>query len=230
MASTATSREIATPDNYLTPTNSSAMTRFKLGFRNRSTLEQLAICRRVGDCLCQLPESNRAAHARNPVETTVAAALTAHGEVEALRAQLRAALRRRDEKLRAARTAITRAAQTAFSATNGDPAALLALGLELEAAKRPVGQPAAPGQLRATPAEVEGVAKLRWKRPLRRCTFLVEMTRDPVAGGWKQVAISIRQSCEIPGLESGGKYWFRVAATNAHGQGPWSEVASVRVK
>ncbi|MBI5772751.1 MAG: fibronectin type III domain-containing protein [Verrucomicrobia bacterium] len=29
-------------------------------------------------------------------------------------------------------------------------------------------------------------------------------------------------------LEPGGKYWFRVAAINAHGQGPWSQIASTR--
>jgi hypothetical protein len=34
----------------------------------------------------------------------------------------------------------------------------------------------------------------------------------------------------VTGLESGVKCWFRVAATNAHGQGPWSQVVNVRVK
>jgi hypothetical protein len=31
-------------------------------------------------------------------------------------------------------------------------------------------------------------------------------------------------------LLSGGKYWFRVCANNAHGDGPWSDVVCVRVK
>ena len=34
----------------------------------------------------------------------------------------------------------------------------------------------------------------------------------------------------VPDLESGKKYWFRVTASNAHGQGPWSQPVCVRVK
>jgi hypothetical protein len=34
----------------------------------------------------------------------------------------------------------------------------------------------------------------------------------------------------MTGLESGVKYWFRVSASNAHGQGPWSQPVSARVK
>jgi hypothetical protein len=34
----------------------------------------------------------------------------------------------------------------------------------------------------------------------------------------------------VPGLVSGAKYWFRIRASNAHGPGPWSQLASVRVK
>jgi hypothetical protein len=57
------------------------------------------------------------------------------------------------------------------------------------------------------------------------------MTTAPAATrGWKQVAISIRQSCEVTGLKSGLKCWFRVAASNAHGLGPWSQPVSARVK
>ena len=207
------------------------MKRFKLGFRNRSVLEQLAICRRVGDCLCKLPEAKRAAHAQNPVATIVAEAVEAHAHVEALRAELRAALRQRETKLRAARAAVTRAASITLGEIGGEPAGMLATGLEIEAEKRPVGRPAAPTQLRATATDLDGVVHLRWKRPVRRCTFLVQMTSDLAAlEGWKQVAISIRQSCEVPKLESGAKYWFRVAATNTQGQGPWSDPVSTRVK
>jgi hypothetical protein len=141
------------------------------------------------------------------------------------------ALRERESKLRAARAAVTRAASGIFSETGGESAGLLAARLEIEAKNRPVGRPAAPDQLRGAVTEFEGVVRLRWKRHVRRCSFLIQMTRDPsAADGWKQVAISIRQSCEVTGLESGAKYWLRVSAHNAHGQGPWSQSVSVRVK
>jgi hypothetical protein len=205
------------------------MKKFKLNFRNRSVLEQIATCRRVADCLSKQPTRNRAALDKNPVATIVAEAVEAQARVEALRLELRSALSDRHVKVRAARAAVTRAAMFVSSETRGDAAGLLAAGLEIESAKRPVGRPSAPEQLRATATEFEGVVQLRWKRPVRRCAFLVQMTRDPAAAdGWKQVTVSIRQSCEVTGLASGEKHWFRVAATNTQGQGPWTGPVGVR--
>jgi hypothetical protein len=59
----------------------------------------------------------------------------------------------------------------------------------------------------------------------------VQMTTDRAARtGWKQATICVRQTCDVTGMASGRKYWFRVAANNAHGQGPWSQPVSARVK
>jgi hypothetical protein len=120
------------------------MKRFKLGFRNRSVLEQIAICRRVDDCLCKLPTEKRAALAKNPVAALVAEATEAQARVEALRLELRSALSDRQSKVRAARNAVTRAASRILGETGGDPAGMLAAGLEIEAEKRAVGRPATP--------------------------------------------------------------------------------------
>ena len=52
-------------------------------------------------------------------------------------------------------------------------------GLDIVRDKQPVGLPDAPGQLRVLPVDFEGTARLRWKRPVRRCSFIVEATADP---------------------------------------------------
>jgi hypothetical protein len=201
------------------------MKRFKLGFGNRTILEQIAICRRVADGIAKLP----AAH---PVAESVAAASDANAEVESLKTALRAALARRDTKVHAMRDHTTAAASSIMAATGGEPAALLAAGLGVVKAKQPVGRPDAPTQLRVLGTDFEGKVRLRWKRPVRRCAFLVQLTTDPAAvRGWKPAGVvSIRQTCYVPGLASGEKYWFRVAATNTHGPGPWSQPVSARVK
>jgi hypothetical protein len=169
--------------------------------------------------------------ARHPVAASVAEAAAACTQVESLKTALRAALTRRDLKVRAMRDHTTAAANGIFAATGGDPLKLLAAGVGIVKTKQPVGRPAAPTRMRILSTEFEGTVRLRWKRPVRRCVFTIQTTTAPMATrGWKQAALSLRQTCDVTGLVSGAKYWFRVAATNAHGQGPWSQPVNARVK
>jgi hypothetical protein len=92
-----------------------------------------------------------------------------------------------------------------------------------------VGLPGAPTHLKATSGGNEGVVMLKWKRPIRRCFFALEMMEEGQSE-WKQIECPSATRCEIENLPSGKKLWFRVAAGNAHGQGPWSNPVSVRVK
>src|SRR5262245_9942931 len=138
------------------------MKRHKLGFRNKSIPAQLAICRRVADGMARLPEGKRPSAEEYPVAQRVAEAAAAVARVENLRAELRAAKADRAAKVRAARVAATYAASRVSIDNRNDPAALLVAGLELEADKRPVGMPAAPGNLRARATAFEGQVELRW--------------------------------------------------------------------
>ena len=79
------------------------MKRFKLGFGNKTLLEQINICRGVVAGIGKLPAGQRQALARHPVADSVAEAAAAHAEVEALTTALKAALARRSKKVRAAR-------------------------------------------------------------------------------------------------------------------------------
>ena len=207
------------------------MKRCKLGFGNRTVLEQIAICRRVAGGIAKLPAKRRQAVAGYPVAASVAEAADAVAEVESLKTALRAALVKRNTKVSAMRDHTTAAAAVISVATGGDPVALLAAGVGVRKAKSPVGQPAAPTLLRVVETNFEGTVRLRWKRPVRRCAFAIQMTTAPTATrGWRQVALSIKQSGTVTGLKSGSKCWFRVSATNVHGQGPWSQPVSARVK
>jgi len=207
------------------------MKRHKLNFGNRTVLEQLEICRRVADGIGRLPDEHRAKLPPHDVAARTDEAAQAHAEVESLKTALKAALTRRNDKLRAARDSAGYAASGIVAATAGDPAVMLAAGLDIARDKQPVGLPAAPGQLRVLPVDFEGTVRLRWKRPVRRCSFIVEATTDPAAQtGWQRQLTCFKQSCIVKDLAGGKKYWFRVAASNAHGQGPWSQPVSAWVK
>ena len=139
------------------------MTCLKLGFGNRTVLEQIAICRRVAGGIGKLAAEQREALACHPVAESVAEAAQAHTEVEAMKTALKAALFRRQAKVRAMREHTTSAAIRIANDVKGDPAAMLSAGLDVPKDKRPVGQPAAPGQLRVVITDSEGRVCLRWK-------------------------------------------------------------------
>jgi hypothetical protein len=69
-----------------------------------------------------------------------------------------------------------------MAATGGDPVALLAAGVGVKKDKQPVGKPGAPTLMRVLSADYpKARVSLRWKRPVRRCAFLIQMTTDPTA-------------------------------------------------
>jgi len=207
------------------------MKRHKLNFGNRTVTEQLAICRRVADGAAKVPKEHR--HHFTPFDLAgrLADAEAAHEDVERLKHALKAALSHRNETLRRARNSAGSSAGLLALLAQGEPAAMLAAGLDLVRDKQPVGLPAAPANLRVLPTDFEGRAVLRWQRSVRRCVFMVEATTDAAARtGWKQVKSVTKQSCTLTGLASGKKYWFRVCAVNAHGQSAWSQPVSAWVK
>ena len=104
------------------------MKRFKLGFGNKTVLEQISICRRVADGIDKLPAEHSKQIAKFSVAAKVAEAADAYTQVEVLKTALRAALVKRNTKVSAMRDCTTRAASGISAVTGGDPVALLAAG------------------------------------------------------------------------------------------------------
>lgn len=74
-----------------------------------------------------------------------------------------------------------------------------------------------------------GVAKLRWSVISNAAAYTVEYCIDPISdAGWKNGFYNKSANAEIGGLESGGKYWFRVRAIGAGGLlSDWSDPISI---
>jgi hypothetical protein len=202
---------------------------FKLGLRNQKPHKKLEICQQLMNGLGKLTPEEREAIWWPDLQEKCADAEQALKDIALLRAELRAAFSRRTKTQREMCRAAERSANGLAVRVSYDPVQGTAGGLTLRRPKQPVGQAAAPGQLRALRGSHEGSVVLRWKRPVRRCVFLVEMTTDPNGlTGWVRVKECLPAKCELKGLPLGVLHWFRVAALNAHGQGPWSAVATLR--
>ena len=207
------------------------MQRFKLGFRNKPVADQLSICERTVANLSAKPDRMDDAKKLSDASDAVKALRASHDRITSLRGQLKAEIQNRQKLLRTARERVYYACLNAAVKMDFDPAGLSAAGLELERPKNvPVGVPGVPEYLRGEPTNVKGEARLRWKRPVRRCWFLIECCTDIQAGDWKLLESATQQVHVVSGLKSGGEFWFRVCAENSHGQGPWSQPVAVRVK
>jgi len=208
------------------------MQQYKLDFRNKNFSEQLGQFARLLNSLDALPSERRNEEYLEELRRVDAAAQASHAKIASLRADLKSEISHRKALFAAGRQSAQRAGVGALLKSQRRPAEILAVGLDLAAPKTaPVGLPAAPTNLRAVPTANEGEAQLRWQRTVRRCSFEVQWHADPPdADHWHPEDTCCQQKCLVKGLVSGAKYWFRVRATNAHGQSAWSNLAPVRVK
>lgn len=109
--------------------------------------------------------------------------------------------------------------------TGGELEAVLLFGLDVKAApvpEQPIEE--APSNLRVMTNGTPGRTIVKADPLPGSLLFVVEACADPItAEGWDEVARQRKPSCTVEGAEPGKKTWFRMAAINGQGQGPWSD-------
>lgn len=117
---------------------------------------------------------------------------------------------------------------TAAEGLTKDPATLQTGGWETIADHAsPVGAMTAPPNLNATSGDDTGEVDLAWDTQNGVQTHIGEQATSP-DGPWTQFYLGKKSSCTAKGNVSGGLMWFRVAASGAIGQGPYSGPISKR--
>jgi hypothetical protein len=110
--------------------------------------------------------------------------------------------------------------------SGGDETKILSAGFDVRGPAAPVGIPAQPANLVATMSDLPGCIDLMWDRVRGASTYVVQICPDPLSeANWRQIGLPTKSSFTATGLTSGSRYWFRVAAIGAAGQGPWSDQA-----
>jgi hypothetical protein len=112
------------------------------------------------------------------------------------------------------------------AATLGDADKIRGAGFDVRVVPGAVGLLPAPGNLVATMGDLTGTMDLMWDRVRGANSYVVQLCPDPLSeANWRQIGLPTKSSFTVASLTSGSRYWFRVAAVGAAGQGPWSDQA-----
>lgn len=114
------------------------------------------------------------------------------------------------------------------AATGGNAQKILSASVKVyERGRKPLlGKPAAPQNLAAKIGTYDGTVNLTWEKVYGRLVFVVQFNTDAAGeSGWITAGMPTACKFTVKGLESGKKYWFRVAAIGTAGQSPWSDPA-----
>jgi hypothetical protein len=111
--------------------------------------------------------------------------------------------------------------------SGGDEEIIQSAGMDLRATPGTSIAPAQPAALSATAGDYDGTIDLSWDPVVEAASYVIEMSADPpTATSWGHHGVSTKSTFNVPGLTSGTRLWFRVAAVNPSGQSPWSDPAT----
>jgi hypothetical protein len=105
---------------------------------------------------------------------------------------------------------------------------ILSAGMDPRAAAvAATGTPSQPQALAAMAGDYEGQIDLSWDTVDGVRSYVIERSGGPVtATSWSYSGVSTKSSFTAANLNSGTRYWFRVAAVNSNGQSGWSDPAT----
>lgn len=111
--------------------------------------------------------------------------------------------------------------------TNGDPEKILTTGFDVRNARTPQQPVSQVLNLRVQLNGMAGKTKLSWDTQLAADSFIIQCGTDPADfSTFKFFACSPDSRFEGAGAEPGKACYFRVAAVNRLGTGPWSDVGA----
>jgi hypothetical protein len=202
------------------------MARIRLNLKNLSITDKLAKGRHIVTAMT----NNASFPNPNPPLTEITTALDeltqAFALVQAAKSEISTRVVTQDNAEARLDQGLTQLAAYVESVAGKDDSLITGAGMETKASRSAPTLPGVPQALTANPGEHEGEVNLFWKAVPNARSYTIEASQDPAAGSWTHVGIATSASKLIANLTSGKRYWFRVAAISAGGQGGWSEHAT----
>jgi hypothetical protein len=202
------------------------MSKIKLNFGRLSIPEKIARARQIIAALT----GNTNFTSPHPTLAEMTAAIdslkTADDDAQAARRTAKRLTAARDHEEDDLDQLVTQLVGYVESVSGGDEALIMSAGLETRSdPTTDTSAPDAPETLATTTGNHDGEVELSWDTVRGARSYVIERTTDPQAGPWTHAGVTPRSSLIVEGLESGKRYYFRVAAVTLNGQSPWSNHA-----
>lgn len=202
------------------------MPKVKLNLRNLTTPEKIARAQQIVAALTGNADFPTPHPPLAEVTAAAGALEVAANAAQAARLEAKRRTAARDAKEDDLTRLVTQLGAYVESVAGDDEARIMSAGLEMRSARTTDSSaPTAPETLTATTGNHEGEVELSWDTVRGARSYVVERSTDPQAASWTPSGVSPRSSLIVEGLDSGKRYYFRVAAITLNGQSPWSNHA-----
>ncbi|GAL86628.1 hypothetical protein MYP_3858 [Sporocytophaga myxococcoides] len=198
----------------------------KLNLRGSSVEEKLILSRQIVQALTENELFPSPIPSLNSVSTAIGELEKAHTDVKLARQTVSTKLSILDDKSSELDAVLNQLAAYVESTAKGDEITIKQAGMRVHAPKTPTGIPSAPEKLQAVAANEKEI-ELSWESVKGAKSYVVQLTTDlSKDDSWSVATISTKSKATIKNLESGKKYWFKVAAVASAGQSAWSDPAT----
>jgi hypothetical protein len=110
---------------------------------------------------------------------------------------------------------------------NGDEAKIISAGYDIKKTATPIGAMDVPINVLAKEGAGAGNVVITWKAVKGAKAYNIEQSDDITKPeNWLHVATVTKAKCDVHTLVSGARYWYRVYAIGAAGQGTASDVTT----
>ena len=199
----------------------------KLQLRTKSIAEMIAMGNEVKQALDGNPDFPDASALVAELLTATAELLTAKTDADAIDEQSKSLTKIQTQKETSFERVMNKIGNHVDDVSQGDAAKIASAGLEhfFPGDTPDLGELPKPESLSAAEGDKEGEIDLNWDSVRGARSYEIAISRE-TTDNWAHSAVAVPSKHTIEDLDSGKKYWFRVAAVGAAGQGPWSDPAT----
>src|SRR5215469_14618674 len=127
-----------------------------------------------------------------------------------------------NQKVSLLETLVMQEASYVQSVSGGDKATIESAGFAVRTEPTRIGELEAPSNVKVSPGTMDGTVHISWKKVRGARAYNIERAMDSERGlEWANVLSSSKTRAVVNSMTSGERYWFRIAAIGAAGQGPW---------